>query len=288
VSIEFAPKEKEGRAIYVLIPLLILQLALLSFQITDPAGTLLIRKWVMLAQTPFINSSSRISSAISNGWTRYVGLRGAHEENQRLQETVRQLVLQQNQMEQLKQENDRLRRLLSVSDLSPLAALGARVVARTPNYLANVLYIDRGLQDGIQVNAPVISGTGVLGRVILVSQKDSQVQLITNADASVGVMVERTHLPGVLRGSGNPLLDLNYIGNTEEVNTGDVIVTSGLDGIYPKGLPVGKVVDSRKGNSVFRVIKVEASTDLIHLEEVSILLGKSRSEKNDDPAAIGK
>jgi rod shape-determining protein MreC len=274
VSIELAPKEKEGRAIFILIPLLIMHLVLLSFQITDPTGMLLIRRWVLAAQSPLINGSSQISAAVQGVWTNYIELHGAREENRQLQDTIRQLSLQQKQMEEMRQENNRLRQLLSVTELSPVATLGARVVARTPDYLSNVLYINRGQRDGIQVNAPVMSGMGIVGRVVLVSNQNSQVQLITNPDASVGVMLDRTRLPGVLRGSGNSLLELNYISNTEQVEVGDWVVTSGLDGVYPKGLPVGKVVESHKGNSVFLIIKVEASTDLIHLEEVSVMRGE--------------
>jgi rod shape-determining protein MreC len=276
VFIEFAPKGKEGRAIFVLIPLLIMHLVLLSMQITDPAGVLLIRKWVLMAQSPFINVSSQVSAAVRGVWTNYIELHGAREENSRLQDTIRQLSLQQKQMEEMREENDRLRQLLAVTQLSPLTTLGARVVARTPDFLSNVLYIDRGQKDGIRVNSPVMSGLGIVGRIVLVSNQDSQVQLITNPDASAGVMLERTRLPGVLRGSGNSLLEMNYISNTEQVETGDLVVTSGLDGVYPKGLPVGKVVESHKGNSVFLIIKVEPSTDLIHLEEVSVMRSEQK------------
>ncbi|MBP1609348.1 MAG: rod shape-determining protein MreC [Acidobacteria bacterium] len=276
MSIEFAPKAKEGRAIFVLIPLLIMHLVLLSLQITDPAGVLLIRKMVLMAQSPFINSASRISTAVGGVWTDYIELHGVRKENRELQDTVRQLSLRQKQMEEMQQENNRLRQLLSVTELSPIATIGARVIARTPDFLSSILYIDRGQKDGIRVNAPVMSGLGIVGRIVLVSTGDSQVQLITNPDASVGAMLERNRLPGVLRGSGNSRLEMNYISNTEQVELGDLVVTSGLDGIYPKGLPVGRVVDSHKGNSVFLVIKVEPSSDLIHLEEVSVLSGEQR------------
>ncbi len=107
------------------------------------------------------------------------------------------------------------------------------------------------------------------------SGHQSQVQLITNPDASVGAMLERSRTPGVLRGSGDLVLDLNYIGNTEQVAPGDVVLSSGLDGIFPKGLMIGRVVESNKGKGVFRSIKVEPVMDLIHLEEVSVLLRAS-------------
>jgi rod shape-determining protein MreC len=274
VSIELASKGREGRALYVLIPLLLMHLTLLSLQIEDPGGTLLIRKWVLFAESPFLNLSSSLASGVRRAWNNYFWLHGAREENQRLQETLRQLSLQTSRMEELTQENQRLRGLIGLKESSSVTTVGARVVSRIPSYLSNVVYVDRGSSDGITVDAPVLSAGGVIGRTILVTDHLSQVQLITNGDASVGAMTNQARSPGVLRGQGGPLLDLNYISNTEQVNEGDLVFTSGLDGIYPKGLPVGKVVESRKGNSVFRAIKVEPSADLVHLEEVSVVIKK--------------
>jgi rod shape-determining protein MreC len=282
VSIELAPKAKEGRALYVLILLLLLHLTLLSLQIEDPAGTMLVKKWVLLVEAPFLNFSSSVSAGASKIWQNYLWLRGAREENQRLQENLRELAIRANRLEELKQENLRLRGLVALNEITPSEAIGARVVSRTPNYMSNVIYIDRGANDGISVDAPVFSGSGIVGRTVLVTGHNAQVQLITNADASIGVMVDRTRSPGVLRGSGDPLLDLNYISNTEQVNVGDLIVTSGLDGIYPKGFPVGKVVESRKGTSVFRAIRVEPSADLLHFEEVSVFLAKLKPQNAGD------
>jgi rod shape-determining protein MreC len=288
VSIELAPKVKEGRTLYVLIPLLLLHLTLLSLQIEDPAGTLLVKKWVLRAESPFLNISSSVSVSVNRIWHDYFWLRGAREENQRLQNTLQQLSVQANRLEEIRQENIRLRRLVTLNESIPFEAIGARVVGRTPNYMSNVVYIDRGGTDGITVDAPVLSGSGIIGRTVLVTGHTAQVQLITNADASVGAMVDRTRSPGVLRGSGDPLLDMNYISNTEQINVGDLVVTSGLDGIFPKGLPIGKVVDSRKSNSVFRAIKVEPSADLVHIEEVSVIIGKLKPEKAGEVSDDGK
>jgi len=95
--------------------------------------------------------------------------------------------------------------------------------------------------------------------------------------------MERTRTPGVLRGSGYLLLDLNYVSNTEQIAVGDVVLSSGLDGIFPKGLAIGKVVDSHKGKGVFRSVKVEPGIDLMHLEEVSILLGEFKPQSGTTP-----
>lgn len=273
MSIEFAPQEREGRSVVVLIPLLLLHLALISLQVEDPAGVLLFKRWVLLASSPFFNASSAVSHGISSTWRNYVWLHGARQENERLQENVRRLSLRDSALSQIKDENARLHRLLSLNDSLELRSIGAHVVGRTPGFLSNLLVIDRGSQDGVRIDSAVISAEGVVGRTVLVSPHHSQVQLISNPDASIGVMLETTRSPGILKGTGSGVLDLHYLSNTERVEPGDKVLSSGLDGIYPKGIPVGTVTDSRKGKSVFRVIRVDPAADLIHLEEVLVVLG---------------
>ena len=162
------------------------------------------------------------------------------------------------------------------------------MVGRAPNFLSNTLYLNRGSVDGIRVDQPVVSDGGIIGRTVLVTRNSCQVQLLTNADSSVGVMIESTRAPGVAHGTENLLLELNYISNTEEVNVGDIIVTSGLDGIFPRGLAVGKVVDSQKGKTGFRSIRAEPSADMIRIEEVLILLGTPKPEAAPSVPGPGK
>lgn len=259
------------RAAWVLIPLLLLHLALLSLQIEGPSGTLLFKTWTLKAQAPVFAVCDGISSGARHVWRGYIWLVGARAENEQLRRTVAQLSLVNRSYEQALQENIRLRRLLALSESQGFQVVGARVVARTPSFLSNIIYIDRGARDGIRGDAPVLSGDGIVGRVVLVLEHQSQVQLITNPDASIGVMLEQSRTPGVLNGAGDLLLDLKYVSNTEPVAVGEVVVSSGLDGIFPKGIVLGKVVESRKGTSVFRHIKVKPIMDLVHLEEVSIL-----------------
>jgi rod shape-determining protein MreC len=272
VSIELGPRAREAKPLYVLVPLLFLNLTLLSLQIEEPGGSLLLRRWVVAVSAPILNLSAFVSRGAWSTWSEYVWLRGAREENSRLHQTLQQFALRDRSLEQIKEENFRLRKLLAFSDLPARRSIGARVVGRTPAYLSNVLYLDRGSADGVAADMPVVSAGGVVGRVVLVSSRTAQVQLLTNADASIGGMIEKTRSPGVARGSGGPLLELDYIGNTEPVEVGDLVLTSGLDGIFPKGLPIGKVVESAKGRSVFRLIRVEPVTDVLRLEEVLILL----------------
>jgi rod shape-determining protein MreC len=276
VSVELSPKVKEGRVVFVLIPLLLLNLTLLSLQIEESRGTTLLKKWILVASTPFFDLSSTTSRVVQGAWRNFIWLHGARQENEQLRAAVRDLSLRERALAEAQLENLRLRRLLNLRDTYSLQGVGAHVVGRVPAYLSNVAYVDRGIESGLRADQPVLADVGIVGRVVLVSWNHSQVQLVTNPDASVGAMVERTRSPGVLRGTGNSLLELQYIGNTEQINVGDLVVTSGLDGVYPKGLPVGRVVDSRKGKSVFRSIQVEPFADMVRLEDVLIVTNQAR------------
>lgn len=260
-----------------MVPLLVLNLALLSVQIEGPSGTLLLKTWTLTLQAPIVAVSSGITNGVKDFWRNYIWTVGARAENKQLRQALQQLTLLNNSYEQAKQENARLRRLLDLNESISHESIGARVIARTPSFLSNLIYIDRGSADGVQVDSAVISGDGIIGRVILVANHQSQVQLITNPDASIGAVLERTRTPAILRGSGDLLLDMIYVGNSESVEVGDIVLSSGLDGIYPKGYPIGKVVDSHKGKGVFRSIKVEPRMDLIRVEEVSVLRGNAKS-----------
>ena len=272
MSIELAPRG-EGRILTIVIGLLLLHLALLSIQVEDPAGTLLFKKWVLMAGAPLLNGSASLSRDIGDLWAGYIWLHEARVENARLLDGMRRLALANGDLNQLREENARLRRLLGVAAVVPYRTLGARVVGRSPAFLSNTLYLNRGASDGVLPDQVVMADGGVIGRTVLVTTHSCQVQLLSNGDASAGAMVERTRTPGVVRGAGNLLLELNYVSNTEDVAVGDLIVTSGLDGIYPKGLAIGRVAETQKGSTGFRVVRIEPGADLVRVEEVLVLLG---------------
>lgn len=285
MSLEVAPKLKEGRAAIVLIPLLVMHLVLISLQIEDKGGTTLFRRWALITGSPFLSASSAISRGVMGLWGNYIWLVGARAENHNLRETLSTLTLQNQALADLKSENARLRQLLDFKESRGIQTLGARVVGRMPDYLAHMVYIDRGAADGVQVDTAAIAGYGAAGRAVLVSTHQAQVQLITNADASVGAMLATSRSPGVLRGTGGNLLRLDYINNTEEVSVGEMVVCSGLDGVFPKGIPVGKVVSSRKGKTVFREIEVEPFADLLRIEEVLLVVQSGSKIDAEGPPA---
>ena len=273
MSLEIAPKAAEGRATWILIPLLVFHLALISMQVEDPSGMSLFRKSVLSAGVPILSASAAVWRGAKNTWGNYVWLIGAREENERLRAAVRDLTLREYALGQLRGQNARLLQLLAFKQAAEFRTIGARVIGRVPDFLSGVVFVDRGSDDGVQKNAPVLAGAGIVGRAVVVSRQQTQVQLISNADASVGAMLAASRSPGVLKGTGGLPLRLDYINNTEQVAAGDVVVSSGLDGIYPKGIPIGRVVKAQKGKAVFLDIEVDPFADLLRVEEVLVVLG---------------
>ena len=231
-----------------------------------------IKTLVLSIQGPVIHAASGVSGAIRSVWENYFWLVGARKEIKDTKESMRQLVIKNRANEEILRENERLRRLLSMNERVDFSTIGARVIARTPDFLENVIYVDRGAKDGVRVDFPVVSWESIIGRIVHVAENQSEVQLITNPDASIGVMMEDTHTPGVLRGTGERILELNYISNAEQIRDGEIVLTSGLDGIFPKGFLIGEVVDSSQSQRGFYDIKVQPVEDFLHIEEVSILL----------------
>jgi rod shape-determining protein MreC len=276
VSIEFSPKLREGRPVLVLIPLLLAHVILLSIQIEDGTGGTLFRRWTLRVGGPILNGAAASVRGVSNVWKGYVWFHGVRQENARLNARLQQLALRDGLLGQMEEENTRLRRMLEFKETLAVETLGARIVARgpSPDFLSSVLVIDRGTADGVQANAPVVCADGVVGRTIVVTARNAQVQVLTNPDSSVGAMVERARSPGVLSGSGDRLLRLNYVSNSEAIEVNDKVFTSGLDGIFPKGLPLGTVVLSQKGTSVFRLVNVLPAVDLLHVEEVLVIVNR--------------
>jgi rod shape-determining protein MreC len=170
------------------------------------------------------------------------------------------------------------RRLSSVLELAeriPYDPVVAEVVGLDASAWFRTITVNRGTSRGVALNAPVIGPGGLVGRVISVGRDVAQVQLLNDRDCSVGALLARTRARGVVAGSGEQAsptgLTLNYVSNLEDVVEGDLIVTSGMDGIYPKGIAIGRVASVRNGPRLFKLVTVEPAARLDRLEEVFIL-----------------
>lgn len=213
---------------------------------------------------------------ISNAWSRYIALVGVEAENEQLRAKVAQLESElAKHLEQAK-ENQRLRLLLDLKDRAPdVPTVSARVVGTSPTPLFRSVRIDRGTDQGVHVGAAVVNHEGVVGRVAAVSGGWADVMLMVDANSSTDVRILRTRERARVRGLGEDEelnLRVEYLPRTEDVRPGDLLVTSGVGTVFPKGLLVGRVVSvEKRAFGLYQQAKVEPVVDFGRLEEVMVI-----------------
>lgn len=169
-------------------------------------------------------------------------------------------------------KDQRAGRLLAFKTQARLDAIPAGVVGRDPSSWFKSVWVDAGGHDGVVKNMPAAAEGGIVGRVVRVYPGTSRVMLVTDPDSAVSCVLERSRDTGILAGQGEGLCRLQYVAMHADVKVGDLALASGLDGVYPKGMPVGVVAKvSKSASAYFQDVQVRPSADLEHLEEVLII-----------------
>ena len=267
----------EGRKSRFLLGALVLaHLVVISRQVEGEGGVSLLQRGLWSVLIPPQRLVASAIHGVEGVWTGYVGLRGARDENRRLQEQVRSLETQLEATKQQIGEAARLREILELRPILPFPTMTAQVIAREGVPWFRNITVDKGLKDGVALNAPVLGVGGVMGRVVEVGSSAAKVQLLLDRDCGVGVRIERTRTTAVVAGqvafsdSGTSELLMKYVPVLADVVVGDVVVTSGLDQIYPKGLVVGRVRSVGKGSGLFKEVSVQPSANFEKIEEVMV------------------
>ncbi len=224
---------------------------------------------------PFQQVISGAHNRIGNVWRSYFYLVGVKEQNKALQDEIRKLRRQKAELLFKERENRRLRKLLNLKRQNEFPSIVSRVIGEDAVGWYRTLFIDRGSNDGVQVDMPVTVAEGVVGRVTRGSPDMSQVILITDPGLSVGCRIARTRDRGVLSGSVDNGCILRYIRLESEIRAGDEVVTSGLDGIFPRGLSIGRIASVSKGEQgLFLEARVIPAVNFSEIEEVLVVLGR--------------
>lgn len=236
-----------------------------------------VRVWTQAFASPIQSASSKASGATSGFFRQIINFHSTAQENDELK---KQLASAQDELRVARQqaaENDRLKGLLGLKEQSQYQTIPARVIARDPSVWFNTITINRGSSSGIAINMPVVTATGIVGRVVTVSPWASQVMLVTDEKAGAGAVVGQLGQSGALgsvRGREDiGLIEMRYVSGLEKVEVGDSVMTTGQDGIYPPGLNVGEVVDVKNGSATQpHQILIRPGARLDQLEEVAVLL----------------
>jgi rod shape-determining protein MreC len=278
MAIARSQREIRQRTPWWLLGLLIFNLALAAYDARDTVTKQrMIRVWAQSLLSPFQSAASGIGGT-GSGFFQYVGnLRSAAAENVQLKQRIEQMEMEFHQLRTEQGENERLRALLDFKEKSEYQMVTARVIARDPSVWFDTITINRGSSSGIELNMPVVTPGGIVGRVIAIGPWTAQVMLITEERSAAGAVVGQlgqSNALGSVKGLGdNDLLEMHHVSGLEEVNPGDYVVTTGQDGIYPPGLNVGQVIEVKKGSAtVAHVIHIKPGARLGALGEVAVLL----------------
>jgi rod shape-determining protein MreC len=262
------------RSLALLASVILAQLLLLAFQIKRDHDVRLIRYWAVGIMSPVERGGAWGFSSIRGVWTGYIDLHNARKENQQLRAELGQLQLRNRELESQANEAQRLSAMLSLHEAHPEApVLAAQVIGASADSASHTLFINRGSRDHIRNNMGVVTPEGVVGKIVEVFPSTAQVLLINDKESGVGALFATSRTHGVVKGSGDPNPRLDYIVNDEKVKSGDVLLTSGDDRIFPKGLLIGTVIDS-KPSLPFQTIHVLPAARLDRLEDVLVLLSQ--------------
>jgi rod shape-determining protein MreC len=201
----------------------------------------------------------------------YIDMRRAVNENVELHHKVGSLTSENLKLRQSASDLRRLRSLLSYSEQFDFETSMAQTIMLDTAGRFKSIVIDHGSADGVQVNDVIANANGLVGRVVLTTKDLAKVQLVTDNNCSVGSLVERTRRQGIVRGTGGAIVNLLDIPSLADVQAGDRVLTAGIDGVYPKGIPIGTIVRSDPGQSLFKTITVKPAVDFGTIEEVIVI-----------------
>jgi rod shape-determining protein MreC len=199
-------------------------------------------------------------------------LRQVRSENEQLKQQLGELRVRLQEERGLAQQSQSLQKLLDLKTSTTLSTTAASVIAGGASPEFRTITIDKGTGDGLHADMAVLAPAGVVGRIIQPSSRASKVQLLIDRSAAAGAIIERTRAQGVVVGTGADELRMDYVAGSADVKVGDVVVTSGIDGIYPKGFVIGQIQSVRRGAGEFTAIVIRPAVDFTSLEAVLIVL----------------
>src|SRR6202050_1818078 len=258
------------RPLALLAIVVVAQVMLLAFQIKGEHDVRLIRYWAVALVTPLERAGTWSFSKVGGAWDGYVGLRNARAENERMHSELDQLRLRNRELESQAAETQRLSTVLNFRNAHAEASmLAAQVIGSSADPTSHKLLINRGERDRLRINMGVVTPDGIVGKIVEVLPNSAQVLLINDKDSGVGSLLLDTRTHGVVKGTPDADVRMDYVVNDEKVHNGEVILTSGEDRIFPKGLLVGTITGASPGNP-FQIIRVQPATRLDRLEDVLV------------------
>jgi len=252
--------------------IIISTLIMIAYNLKHDTGKSFLRKIVLETVSPVYEVLSGSIRSVQDAWLRYILLIGIQEENRNLKKKINELKAVLVSYQEGYQEAQRLKKLLAITDDDRYRFVTAKVIGREQAALSRTILINKGSSDGLKNGMPVVAYPGLIGRLTDVSWHVSRVLLFIDENSNVDAIVQRNRTQGIISGAGSQGMMLKYISKTQDVQKGDVIVSSGMGGVFPKGWLIGQVMNVDKQDAgLFLKIKVAPFVDFSKLEELLIL-----------------
>jgi rod shape-determining protein MreC len=278
------PVTSQARKFIIPILIFLLALSLISANLHSRDNMSFFESLVVGITAPVQKVVWGVIDGVGSIWRGYFYLVGLEKENQALKKELQELRLQMNRYREADLANQRLRALLNFKKSIATPLLPAQLVAFDPSGWFQTILIDKGRNDGVVRDMAVVSAEGLVGRVIGVSNHHAKVLLIIDGNSAVDAYIQRSRARGVLVGLGRELCLLKYVQRNEDVQVGDKVISSGMGGVFPKGLLVGTVQEVVRGSSgLFQRVEVEPAVNFSRLEEVMVVIQPPAEE----PAIVG-
>lgn len=262
---------RKSAIIFALIVIFTVNVIMLSV-VGTRYSSLAARRLVISMIAPFQRFAASTIRFSEDLWRHYFCLVSVSKENDALKKELAAAVKKNKEYVETTMANARLRKLLSFQKSMNADMVACEVIAKDPFSVYQTIIIDKGGADGLETGLPVVVPAGVVGQIIDVAPHYAKVLLVVDANSAVDALIQRTRARGVIKGASQHLCRLDYVLWKDDVTVGDVVISSGLDGVFPKGLLLGKVVGGEKTNSgIFQDVHVQPFVNFEKLEEVLVI-----------------
>lgn len=221
---------------------------------------------------PVLSAANKPVDTFKNIFNSYINLINVKRENDELRQRLDKSLLENQRLTEIERENNRLRKLFNFTEKKPNTMIAASIIGEDLKNWFRSIIIDKGKKHSIREKMPVITPQGVVGQVVEVDLWHSRVMVLNDTNSSIDVSVEGKSTRGLLEGTGQNTLKLKYVMKNDDIEIGDKLITSGKDGIYPKGIPAGIVITTNRNRSgIFTDIDVMPFNDFKELDEVLLI-----------------
>ncbi len=251
---------------------LLLVFSILSLSLKHSPALKKVQGMVISLTAPALEGLEYVGRSIHQVWLGYIDLVGVRRQNRALKRQLEEYKQREVRFHEAQHALTRLEALLNLKRQVALPVIGARIIAYDPSLWSRAAIIDQGQAQGVKEGMPVLAPQGIVGRVVEAYPQYAKVMLIVDRKSGADAMVQRTRVRGILKGMGGNRCSLEFVPKNADVRVGDLVLASGLVGLYPKGLVFGKVTKAIKNDpGVFQKIEVTPSVDLSALEEVLVV-----------------